>query len=97
MHLCIFLSTLDASLRRSAIFGLALYSAALLGVCWRDGFSSHTFPYIYHNWISNHWVFKFIKVYYNNLDICLRWILRRVRSVHSIEISVMVLRGLFCL
>ena len=39
-----FLSPFNVLIRWSAIFGLALASAALLGVGWQDGFSSHIFP-----------------------------------------------------
>ena len=44
MHSCMFLSSFDASLGWSKIFGLALNSAALLVVGGRGGFSSHIFP-----------------------------------------------------
>ena len=46
MRLCVFLSSVDSSLGRSEIFGLALSSAALLRVGRRGGFSSHIFPYV---------------------------------------------------
>ena len=44
MHLCMFSSTVDASLRWFEIFGLALASASLIGVGRRGGFSSHIIP-----------------------------------------------------
>ena len=44
MHLCMFLSPVDALPKGSAIFGLVLVSAALIGVGRRGGFSYHIYP-----------------------------------------------------
>ena len=47
MHMCMFLSLVYASLRRSVIFGLALASEDLLGVGSIGGLSSHSYPGLY--------------------------------------------------
>ena len=55
-----FQSPVVTSLGRTALFGLALVSAALLGVVWRCGFSSrkvYTHPLV--RLVSAHWVFIF--------------------------------------
>ena len=47
MHACMFLPPVYRSLRWSAIFGLALYSAALISLGRQGVFSSHIFPVVY--------------------------------------------------
>ena len=65
MHLCMFLSAVDASAYGLYIY-LALVSAALLGVGQRGGFSPHIFtPALWCRWNIPIWFF--FKVYYKNL------------------------------
>ena len=47
MHSYMFLFTVNTSLGRSTIFGLAISSAALINVSQQVGFSSHIFPGMY--------------------------------------------------
>ena len=72
MHSCIFLYPVDASLGRSAIFGLALASAALLRVDQRGRFSSNIFPgvSITVGYLPYVGIIYFYKVLFQYLDLC---------------------------
>ena len=81
-------STFDTLLRRSASFDLAIASVALFRVGRQGGFSSHIVnarPLV--RLAFDYWVVYFYKVYSNTLDICLRWILIRVQSGNTLEVS----------
>ena len=96
MHPCIFLSTVDVSLGRTAYFIFCLSARTLLGsvaevypppVCFlpRMELSSSAHYYL------------FYKLYLNTLDICLCWILSHVQSGQSLEGSAPFLGFLFFL
>ena len=70
MHLCMFSSTVDASLRWFEIFGLALASASLIGIGRRGGFSSHIIPnmYIRVGYLTSLGLFIFTRWIYNTLE-----------------------------
>ena len=73
---------------------IAPFRIALLGVSWRGSFSYHMFKTTFWN-VWNLPIF-FYKVFHT-LEICLRWILSRVQSLHSLEGSALFLRVLFFL
>ena len=58
------LSPVDVLLGRSAIFDPALFSAVLLGVSWRGGFSSHKVSWCVHNawYLPIGGIFLFLRV-----------------------------------
>ena len=70
MHLCMFSSTVDASLRWFEIFGLALASASLIGIGRRGGFSSHIIPdmSIMVGYLTSLGLFIFTGWIYNTLE-----------------------------
>ena len=97
MRLCVYLSTVEASLEGLHIY-LALISGALLSVGQIGGFSSHmVYICAMVRLESSHWVVYFYKVYSNILGICLHCIISRVRSGNLPEGSALFLRILFFL
>ena len=90
------LSPVDTSSAGLYIF-LELSRAALLSVVLVRRL---LLPYVYTRLLarlaSSHWFFSF-KVYSNNLDICLRWILSWARSGKPLEGSTPFLRVLWLL